>query len=81
MSAEITLGEIDRRLGAIERKLDDRTYVSSEVFAQYQQLILEQNRSQSERLAKLEAWQTSVYALIGTSFLGIIGSVIVSFIK
>ncbi len=77
----LTLGEIERRLSAIERKLDDRTYVQSEVFAQYQLLILEQNKGQSERISKLEAWQTSVYAMMATAFLGIIGSIVVAFVK
>lgn len=77
----ISLGEINRRLTSIERKLDDRTYVSSEVFQEYQKLILETNRTQSERITKLETWQTSVYALLGASYLGIIGTAIVSFVK
>ena len=75
-----SLAEVERRLVRIEGKLDARTYVAADVFAQYQALLLEQHVTQNDRIAKLEAWQTSVYALIGTAFLGIIGSVIVTFV-
>ncbi len=79
--SDITLGEIARRLSGIERKLEGSPYVDTKVFDQYAKLIHEQNNTQNERLASLEQWRTSVYALLGTAYLGIIGAVIVSFIR
>lgn len=69
---DVTLAEVIRRLASIERKMDERAFVSSDVYHAEKSAAIEARRRLEERVEKLEDAQTWATRAIAGAFLMIL---------